>query len=119
MNDLDAPKLSYRKVVAALAESEERYRVLVEGVRRYAIFMLDPKGIILTWNRGVHELLGYKREDLIGKSGAMVFNAADRVAGVFDKALATAKRSGDCLRTFERSSGRNRSARARYYHRLA
>ena len=97
MSDLDAPKPSYRKVVAALAESEERYRVLVEGVRRYAIFMLDPKGKILTWNRGVHELLGHDREDVIGKSGAIVFNAADRAAGVFEKDLATAKRSGDSV----------------------
>ena len=52
-------KPSYRKVVAALVESEERYRTLVEGVRRYAIFMLNPKGIIMTWNRGIYELLGY------------------------------------------------------------
>jgi PAS domain S-box-containing protein len=61
MTDLATPKPSYRKVVAALVESEARYRILVEGVRRYAIFMLDPKGIIMTWNRGIYELLGYSR----------------------------------------------------------
>ena len=58
MADLSTPKPAYRKVVAALAESEERYRMLVEGVRRYAIFMLDPIGIVITWNRGIYELLG-------------------------------------------------------------
>jgi PAS domain S-box-containing protein len=95
MADLPPVKPSYRRVVAALAESEERYRVLVEGVRRYAIFMLNPDGIIITWNRGIHELLGYERDDVIGQSGAMVFGAADRAAGVFKKELATAKRKGE------------------------
>src|SRR4051794_14489463 len=96
MPDL-ASDQSYRPVVAALAESEERFRILVEGVRRYAIFMLDPKGIIVTWNRGVDELLGYKREDVVGHSGAMVFNAADRRAGLFKRELAEAKRSGESI----------------------
>jgi PAS domain-containing protein len=48
MPEVSALKSPYRRVVAALAESEERYRILVEGVRQYAIFMLDPDGIILT-----------------------------------------------------------------------
>ena len=67
MADLSAPKPAYRKVVAALAESEERYRILVESVRQYAIFMLDPAGIILTWNRGMQELLGYNRDEIVGQ----------------------------------------------------
>lgn len=97
MPEVSALKSPYRRVVAALAESEERYRILVEGVRQYAIFMLDPDGIILTWNRGIHELLGYNREEIVGRSGAMVFNAADRAAGVFKTELATAKRSGESM----------------------
>lgn len=84
-------------MVAALAESEERYRILVEGVRQYAIFMLNPEGTIMTWNRGIHELLGYNREEVVGRSGEMVFNAADRAAGVFKKELARAKRSGESM----------------------
>ena len=93
MADLTTPRPAYRKVVAALAESEERYRMLVEGVRRYAIFMLDPAGTILTWNRGMQELLGYNREEIIGQSGAVVFNTA----GTFTKELTKAKRSGESM----------------------
>ena len=88
------PKPSYRRVVAALAESEDRYRVLVESVRQYAIFMLDAMGIVITWNRGIYELLGYYREEIVGQSGAMLFNAADRAAGVFKEELERAERSG-------------------------
>jgi len=97
MTHLATPKSSYRKVVAALVESEERYRILVEGVRRYAIFMLDPKGIIMTWNRGIYELLGYTREEVVGQSGVTVFNSKDRAAGTFKKELALAKRSGESV----------------------
>src|SRR5512132_758879 len=95
---LATPKLSYREVVAALVESEERYRVLVEGVRRYAIFMLDPDGMIVTWNYGIYELLGYTREDILGHTGAMVFNASDRADGTFKKHLANARRFGESNR---------------------
>ena len=97
MTDLDNPKPPYRKVVAALAQSEERYRVLVEGVRRYAIFMLDPKGTIMTWNAGVRELLGYERDDIVGKSGALVFKAIDRAEGAFKRELAQAERLGESI----------------------
>ena len=97
MTALATPKPQYRKVVAALAESEERYRVLVEAVRRYAIFMLNPKGTIMTWNAGVRELLGYERDDIVGKSGALVFNATDRAVGAFKRELAQAKRLGESI----------------------
>ena len=96
-----APRAQERDA-AALAESEDRYRVLVESVRRYAIFMLDPIGIVITWNRGIYELLGYYREEIVGQSGAMLFNAADRAAGVFKKELQRAERSGES--TIEHSS---------------
>ena len=69
--------------------------MLVEAVRRYAIFMLNPKGTIMTWNAGVRELLGYERDDIVGKSGALVFNATDRAVGTFKRELAQAKRLGE------------------------
>src|SRR5215212_2403172 len=95
MPDQSTSKRAYRKVVAALADSEERYRLLVEGVRRYAIYMLAPDGTVQTWNKGVQELLGYGREEIIGRSGILCFTAEDRAAGCFERELARARDSGE------------------------
>ena len=50
-----------------LRQSEERFRLLVESVRDYAIFMLDPKGFILTWNAGAERIKGYRADEIIGQ----------------------------------------------------
>jgi PAS domain S-box-containing protein len=50
-----------------LRESEERFRLMVEAVQDYAIFMLDPHGRVATWNVGAERLKGYKAEEIIGK----------------------------------------------------
>ncbi len=50
----------------ALQESEERFRVLVEGVQDYAIFMLDPAGRVTSWNAGAERLLGYRSHEIQG-----------------------------------------------------
>ena len=71
--------------------------MLVEGVRRYAIFMLNPEGIIMTWNQGIFELLGYSRGEVVGRSGGMVFTKKDRAAGAFEKELACATRVGESI----------------------
>jgi PAS domain S-box-containing protein len=47
--------------------SEERFRMLVEGVRDYAIFMLDPQGRVVSWNAGAERIKGYKPEEIIGQ----------------------------------------------------
>ncbi|MFO0578729.1 MAG: PAS domain S-box protein [Polyangia bacterium] len=51
----------------ALRESEERFRLLVEGVKDYAIFMLDPQGRVSSWNEGAHRIKGYKADEIIGQ----------------------------------------------------
>jgi PAS domain S-box-containing protein len=56
-----------RKAEQELRESEERFRLLVEGVRDYAIFMLDPEGNITSWNAGAERIKGYTAEEIIGK----------------------------------------------------
>jgi len=48
-------------------ESEERFRLLVESVRDYAIFMLDPDGVVLTWNTGAERFKGYRADEIIGQ----------------------------------------------------
>jgi hypothetical protein len=50
-----------------LRRSEERFRLLVESVRDYAIFMLDPEGNVLTWNAGAERIKGYRAEEIIGQ----------------------------------------------------
>ncbi len=52
--------------VERLRRSEERFRLLVEGVRDYAIFMLDPAGRVLTWNAGAERFKGYRADEIIG-----------------------------------------------------
>jgi PAS domain S-box-containing protein len=56
-----------RQAEAALRESEERFRSLVQGVRDYAIFMLDLEGRVATWNEGAALILGYGGEEIVGK----------------------------------------------------
>jgi PAS domain S-box-containing protein len=50
-----------------LRQSEQRFKLLVEGVREYAIFMLDPGGHVLTWNAGAERFKGYRAHDIIGQ----------------------------------------------------
>jgi PAS domain S-box-containing protein len=56
-----------RKAEQALRESEERYRLLVENVDDYAIFMLDATGHVVTWNAGAERIKGYKPQEIIGQ----------------------------------------------------
>lgn len=56
-----------REAEERLRKSEERYRMLVEGVKDYAIFLLDPQGHIASWNQGAKRLKGYEESEIIGK----------------------------------------------------
>jgi PAS domain S-box-containing protein len=53
-------------------ESEERFRLLVEGVRDYAIVMLDPAGLVTSWNAGAARLLGYSEEEILGQPARLL-----------------------------------------------
>lgn len=66
------------KVEEFLRASEQRFRLLVEGVKEYAIFMLDPEGKVVTWNDGAERITGYTSGEVIGQNFAMFYTAEDR-----------------------------------------
>jgi PAS domain S-box-containing protein len=56
-----------KRAEEVLRQSEERFRLLVEGVQEYAIFMLSPQGNVVSWNKGAERIKGYKADEIIGK----------------------------------------------------
>ena len=77
-----------------LEESERRFRILVEGVTDYAIFMLDPSGTVINWNPGAQRIKGYSRDEIIGQHFSRFYSDEDRERKVPHKAIETAARTG-------------------------
>ena len=77
-----------------LNESEHRFRLLVEGVIDYAIFMLDPHGFVTNWNRGAERIKGYSANEIVGQHFSRFYTEEDRVGGVPARALDTAISTG-------------------------
>ena len=77
----------------ALRRSEERFRLLVEGIADHAIFMLEPDGRVGNWNLGARRLMGYG-DDIVGTSFAIFHTEEDREAGAPARALLEAEREG-------------------------
>jgi PAS domain S-box-containing protein len=67
-----------QRAEAALREHEARFRLLVEGVKDQAIFMLDPAGYIVSWNAGAECLKGYQADEIIGQHFSRVYRPEDR-----------------------------------------
>jgi PAS domain S-box-containing protein len=82
------------RVEEVLRESEERFRLLVQGVKDYAIFMLDPDGRVMTWNEGAQRIKGYLAEEIIGRSFSAFYPAEDVTAAKPQRELAIAIREG-------------------------
>jgi PAS domain S-box-containing protein len=78
----------------ALRQSEERFRLLIEGVTDYALYMLDPEGVITSWNTGAERIKGYGREEIIGRHVSVFYSGEDIKAGRPWEELALARRTG-------------------------
>lgn len=78
----------------SLFGAEHHFRILVQGVTDYAIFMLDPQGNVASWNLGAERIKGYSPEEIIGQHFSRFYTASDREAGVPGHALETARETG-------------------------
>ncbi|MBV8458201.1 MAG: PAS domain S-box protein, partial [Acetobacteraceae bacterium] len=78
----------------AALETERRFRLLVQGVTDYAIYMLDPEGHVTNWNTGAERIKGYSAAEIIGQHFSRFYTPEDFDAGVPARALETARREG-------------------------
>lgn len=87
--------LSERKAAhEALRESERQFRLLVDSVTGYALFMLDPNGIVTSWNAGAKRVNGYTADEIAGQHFSRLYTEQDRAAGLPARALQTAAAEG-------------------------
>jgi PAS domain S-box-containing protein len=95
----------------AALESERRFRLLVQGVHDYAIFMLDTEGRVSNWNTGAQRIKGYTADEIVGQHFSRFYTPEDVAAGVPARALATARREG----RYEAEGWRRRKDGSRFW----
>ena len=100
-----------RAAEATLRQSEERFRLLVQSVTDYAIYMLDPEGRVSSWNAGAERFKGYAADEIMGEHFSRFYREEDREAGVPHAALDTARREG----RFEAEGWRVRKDGSRFW----
>ena len=83
-----------KRAQEALRESERQFRLLVSSVTDYAIYMLDPNGIVVSWNRGAERIKGYGADEIIGQHFSRFYADADRLAGMPARTLFSATTTG-------------------------
>ena len=85
---------SRSKTEQPLFGAEQHFRILVQGVTDYAIFMLGPEGRVISWNPGAERIKGYAPDEIIGEHFSRFYTPEDREAGVPKRALETARETG-------------------------
>ena len=83
-----------REAHLKLLDVERRFRILVQGVTDYAIFMLDPEGRVANWNAGAERIKGYQPDEIVGEHFSRFYTPEDFEAGVHKRALETARETG-------------------------
>jgi PAS domain S-box-containing protein len=74
--------------------SDDPFRLLVESIVDYAIYMLDPKGYVTSWNTGAERIKGFQTDEIVGKHFSTFYTPEDRAAGMPETVLETARREG-------------------------
>jgi PAS domain S-box-containing protein len=81
---------------AKLESSEERFRLLLASIKDYSIVMLDPEGLVTTWNNGAERIKGYRSNEIVGRHFSHFYPQADVAQGKPDHMLAIATAEGGC-----------------------
>ena len=92
--DSIAQGIERKRAEESLRRSEERFRLLVEGVQDYAIFMLDPAGRVVTWNEGAERIKGYRAEEILGQQVSRFYEKTDIELGKPEQELKEAEAKG-------------------------
>ncbi|ANL30675.1 sensor histidine kinase/response regulator hybrid protein (plasmid) [Rhizobium phaseoli] len=92
-------------------QEEGRFRLLVDAITDYAIYMLSPEGIVTSWNTGAQRFKGYKPSEILGEHFSRFYIDEDRAAGIPERALATALEQG----RFEGEGWRQRKDGSRFW----
>jgi PAS domain S-box-containing protein len=100
----------FLKKKSTLAESE-RFRLLLQGVNDYAIYMLSPEGTVISWNTGAQRFKGYCEDEIIGQHFSKFYSSEDRYKGLPETALKIAKEQGK----FENEGWRVRKDGSRFW----
>jgi PAS domain S-box-containing protein len=85
-----------KQIDEELRESEERFRLLVEGVEDYGIFMLDPTGHVASWNQGAERIKGYKADEIVGRHFSCFYPQEDLLKDKPEHELQIAVAEGRC-----------------------
>src|SRR6185312_13753093 len=104
-------KTSMRHTRGDLASRERRYELLVNAITEYAIYMLDPDGIVTSWNAGAQAIEGYTADEIIGEHFTQFYTEEERAAGTPERALAVAAEAG----RFEAEGWRVRKDGSRFW----
>ncbi len=86
-----------KRAESALTDSDERHRLIIEGVHEYAIFMLDRDGRIATWNPGAERVLGYAPPEAIGQHFEIILPLAERERGMAADEMRRAQEQGSVI----------------------
>jgi PAS domain S-box-containing protein len=95
--DTDGKVIGFGKITRDLSErriAEQRYRMLVDSVNDYSIFLLDPKGFVTSWNSGAQRIKQYTSEEIIGRHFSTFYTPEDAEAGMPERVLRTASETG-------------------------
>src|SRR5207248_1018725 len=84
----------WRSKQEELRAGREQYRILLDGVKDYAVFLLDEEGRVATWNTGAQRIAGYTAEEILGKTTAIFYSAEEATKGKAVELLAQAAERG-------------------------